>query len=99
MIDFPQVVQPNGNPAAWNIFQRDVLRICEYFSTQGIKTDARMLATDHWTAHGHSIFKPVDPRHLDAENPADAQFLLLKFPNQIGEPSCTYRVILSIPMI
>ena len=71
LIDFPQVVSPEANPAAWNIFLRDVTRICQYFATQGLKRDARKLAADMWTSHGYRIVKEVDPRDLDAENKDD----------------------------
>ena len=73
LIDFPQVVPPDGNPAAWTIFRRDVARICEYFAGQGIRTDPRKLAAELWMAHDHKIVMQVDPRNLDAENPADRQ--------------------------
>jgi RIO kinase 1 len=71
LIDFPQVVLPEGNPSAWNIFQRDVIRVCDYFSAQGIRCDARKLAADLWTARGYSIGKQVHPKYLDPENPED----------------------------
>jgi RIO kinase 1 len=71
LIDFPQVVLPDSNPASWNIFLRDVTRICQYFSTQGVDCDARSLAADLWTSHGHKLVKEVDPKYLDAEKPED----------------------------
>ncbi len=71
LIDFPQVVPPEGNPIAWRIFQRDVTRICEYFATQGIPSNPKRLAADLWTAHGHKVKTEVHPRDLDAENPDD----------------------------
>ncbi len=71
LIDFPQVVQPESNPAAWMIFLRDVTRICQYFASQGLKHDARKLATDLWTSHGHRVVKEVHPGDLDADNPKD----------------------------
>ena len=46
LIDFPQVVAPDGNPMAWNIFQRDVTRVCQYFAGQGVATDPYKLAAD-----------------------------------------------------
>jgi RIO kinase 1 len=73
LIDFPQVVLPESNPASWNIFLRDVTRICQYFSSQGVKCDGRRLASELWTSHGHKIIKEVDPRYLDAEKPEDRQ--------------------------
>jgi RIO kinase 1 len=73
LIDFPQVVSPEGNPAAWTIFRRDVTRICQYFRSQGVKSDPRKLSADLWTSHGYKIVKQVDPRYLDAENQEDRQ--------------------------
>lgn len=71
LIDFPQVVIPESNPASWGIFQRDVIRICQYFSAQGVRTDAKKLAADLWTSHGHRVFEKVHPKYLDPENPED----------------------------
>jgi RIO kinase 1 len=71
LIDFPQVVLPDSNPASWNIFFRDVTRVCQYFSAQGVQCDARKLASDLWTSHGHKIVKEVDPKYLDPEKPED----------------------------
>jgi len=71
LIDFPQVVPPESNPAAWTIFLRDVTRICQYFASQGLKRDARKLATDLWTSHGHKVVKEVHPNDLDADDPND----------------------------
>ncbi|HRQ23355.1 MAG TPA: RIO1 family regulatory kinase/ATPase, partial [Anaerolineales bacterium] len=71
LIDFPQVVIPESNPASWGIFQRDVMRICQYFSAQGVRSDVRKLAADLWTSHGHRVFEKVHPKYLDPENPED----------------------------
>jgi RIO kinase 1 len=71
LIDFPQVVLPEANPASWSIFLRDVTRICQYFFAQGVDCDARKLASDLWTSHGHKIVKEVHPIYLDAEKPED----------------------------
>ena len=71
LIDFPQVVQPESNPAAWNIFLRDVIRICQYFASQGRRHDARRLAADLWTSHGYKVTKEVHPRDLDPEKKED----------------------------
>ncbi len=71
LIDFPQVVLPEANPASWTIFLRDVTRICQYFSAQGVKCDGHTLAADLWTSHGYRIIKEVDPKYLDAEKPED----------------------------
>ena len=74
LIDFPQVVQPESNPAAWTIFLRDMTRVCQYFASQGVKRDARRLAADLWTSHGHRITNEVHPRDLDPEKNEDRQF-------------------------
>lgn len=71
LIDFPQIVLPKSNPTAWNIFQRDVVRVCDYFSAQGIRCDGRKIAADIWTSHGYRIGKQLDPKFLDPEDPAD----------------------------
>jgi RIO kinase 1 len=71
LIDFPQVVHPELNPSAWVIFLRDVTRVCQYFRAQGVKVNARKLAADLWTSHGHKVIKEVDPSHLDADDKAD----------------------------
>jgi len=71
LIDFPQVVQPKTNPAGWNIFLRDVIRLCQYFNSQGIRSNARKLAADLWTSHGYRITREVHPRDLDADRKED----------------------------
>lgn len=71
LIDFPQVVPPDANPTAWTIFLRDVTRICQYFASQGLKRDARRLATDLWTSRGHKVTREVHPRDLDPEKKED----------------------------
>ncbi len=67
LIDFPQVVPPEDNPAAWMIFLRDITRVCQYFDSQGLKRDARKLAADLWTSHFHKITKEFHPRDLDPD--------------------------------
>lgn len=71
LIDFPQVVPPDANPAAWTIFLRDVTRISQYFASQGLRRDARRLAADLWTSHGHKLTREIHPRHLDPEKKED----------------------------
>ncbi len=71
LIDFPQVVPPEANPQAWNIFLRDMTRVCDYFSAQGVHCDSYKLAVNMWTSHGYKVVKEVDPAFLDAEKPED----------------------------
>lgn len=55
LIDFPQSINPNRNPNAFSIFQRDIIRICDYFSIHGVKVVPMKLAYDLWLNHGYSI--------------------------------------------
>jgi RIO kinase 1 len=73
LIDFPQVVSPEANPSAWVIFLRDVTRVCQYFNSQGVRANARKLATELWMSHGHKVVKEVHPLYLDADERADRQ--------------------------
>lgn len=71
LIDFPQVTFTEANPSSWVIFLRDVTRVCQYFRSQSVKCDARKLAADLWTSHGHQVVKEVHPLYLDAEKKED----------------------------
>jgi RIO kinase 1 len=71
LIDFPQVVSPEENPSAWMIFLRDVTRVCQYFQSQGVRSDILKLASDLWISHGHKIVKEVHPSNLDADEQDD----------------------------
>lgn len=71
LIDFPQVVSPKNNRNAFRIFERDVTRVCDYFSEQGVRTEPRKLARGLWASHGHRIHQEIHPRLLDAEDPKD----------------------------
>lgn len=52
LIDFPQVVDPATNPHARTIFERDVIRVCDYFARQGVDCDGATLARNLWKRHG-----------------------------------------------
>jgi len=54
LIDFPQAINPVRNPNAYTIFQRDILRTCEYFGSQGVASAPEKLAQDLWLAYGYS---------------------------------------------
>lgn len=71
LIDFPQAIDPRQNRNAYSIFERDVVRVCEYFARQGVKSDAKKLASDIWSAHQRHKIPDVHPRLLDAENEQD----------------------------
>lgn len=48
LIDFPQVVASQGNPDAYEILERDITRVCEYFAGQGVRCDARQVFQTLW---------------------------------------------------
>ena len=48
IIDFPQAVNRWKNPNAREFFERDVLRVCEYFATCGVHGDPRRLVETLW---------------------------------------------------
>lgn len=52
IIDFPQSVDPDVHPSAYPLFQRDVARLCSYFTRYDIVVDAAELAADLWAQHG-----------------------------------------------
>jgi len=55
LIDFPQVVEPGVNRNAFKSFERDVVRICEYFARQGVRCSPRKIAVDLWTSYGYRL--------------------------------------------
>lgn len=60
LIDFPQVVSPRANRNAYQIFSRDVIRVCDYFIKQGMQIDSRKLADDLWNSRGFPAFEPEE---------------------------------------
>lgn len=71
LIDFPQVISPKSNRRAFEIFFRDVTRLCEYFARQGVDSDPRRLSRDLWTRHGYKVREEIHPRLLDPEDGRD----------------------------
>lgn len=71
LIDFPQVVSALGHRCAYQIFSRDIKRLCEYFARQGLHTDPAHLAADLWRSHGYRPGPEIHPRDLDADDPRD----------------------------
>jgi len=68
MIDFPQAIQPEINRSAYQIFERDVVRVCEYFQEQGVHSNGRRLAAGLWEKHNHRLVPLVDPKILGEED-------------------------------
>ncbi len=60
IIDFPQAVSPFENPNAYELFARDVTRVCSYFVRHGVDCDATRLAADLWRTHQPTAPLPGD---------------------------------------
>jgi RIO kinase 1 len=54
LIDFPQVTDLRGNRNAGFILRRDITRVCEYFTQQGVRCDPVALADDLWYRYGRA---------------------------------------------
>ncbi len=74
LIDFPQAIEPEANRNAYRVFERDVIRICEYFSHQGVKTNPPQLASGMWKAHHYHEIPDVHPGLLDPEDEKDQAY-------------------------
>lgn len=48
IIDLPQAVDPYVNPKAFQMFERDITRVCQYFQRYHIDANPRQLARDIW---------------------------------------------------
>ena len=73
LIDFPQVIPARDNRNAYALFERDLTRLCAYFTAQGLSLEPRRLAAELWTSHGFRLGPDVHPRLLDADDPRDRQ--------------------------
>lgn len=73
LIDFPQAINPEENHNSFTIFQRDILRVCEYFISAGVEIDPYHLARQLWTERGRRINPDIDPAYLDADKEDDRQ--------------------------
>ena len=71
LIDFPQVVMPDSNRNAFRIFRRDVQRVCEYFSHQGVETDSKRLVEQIWNAHAYPKVHELPANMLVDEDEED----------------------------
>ena len=48
LIDFPQVTDSRINRQAYQILERDIQRVCEYFAAQGVRTDPGAIMWQFW---------------------------------------------------
>jgi RIO kinase 1 len=74
LIDFPQAIEPEANRNAYRIFERDMIRVCEYFSRQGVKSNPPRLATGLWKAHHYHRIPDVHPGLLDPDDEKDQAY-------------------------
>ena len=62
VIDLPQAIDPRKNRHARGLLERDVMRICEHFGRLGVRSDARRIAADLWTAWTFADLVPEELR-------------------------------------
>ncbi|VAW33715.1 hypothetical protein MNBD_CHLOROFLEXI01-1147, partial [hydrothermal vent metagenome] len=48
LIDFPQMVEARINPHAFELLERDVTRVCDYFNSYGLKLNPQQITNDLW---------------------------------------------------
>jgi RIO kinase 1 len=65
LIDFPQAVAPAENPDAFDILERDIRRVCQYFERYGIHSDPGAIARDLWARYG---VVRADPFEFDEQS-------------------------------
>jgi RIO kinase 1 len=54
IIDFPQAIDPRQNTRAFELFARDVDRVCTYFARYGVRTDPQRIARHLWERYLHA---------------------------------------------
>jgi RIO kinase 1 len=74
VIDFPQVISPSHHRSAYQIFSRDITRICDYFAHQGLRSDATRLAACLWKSYGYRLNPKIHPGLLDPNDPASGHY-------------------------
>ncbi len=55
IIDFPQVIDPRSNPLGFDLLNRDIERICQYFSRYGLRENPEKWAEDLWKRNGYRV--------------------------------------------
>jgi RIO kinase 1 len=74
LIDFPQSIDPDQNKDAFLILKRDIARVCDYFTRQGVRSNPLKLAQSMWSASGHRLSPEVHPSLLDPEDKKDRAY-------------------------
>lgn len=74
LIDFPQSISPFENRNAYTIFVRDLRRVCDYFSNQGIEVNYLSLAQKLWKKFNYLPSPEIHPILLDEESEQDRDY-------------------------
>jgi len=74
LIDFPQAISPFENRNAYSIFKRDLRRVCEYFTRQGVEVKDHELARKLWQSHKYRRMPEIHPGLLDEEDEQDREY-------------------------
>jgi RIO kinase 1 len=72
LIDFPQAVAPAENPDAFELLERDIRRLCQYFDRYGLHSDPGAIARDLWARYGPALEEPLDLLNQLADSGEDA---------------------------
>lgn len=51
LIDFPQVVNVTNNSHAQQVLERDIVRVCQYFATQGVQSKPEQITRELWARY------------------------------------------------
>jgi RIO kinase 1 len=62
LIDFPQVTYAQSNRHAYDILRRDVTRVCEYFTAQGVRCSPARITNELWDRYA-----ALDPDDVAAD--------------------------------
>ncbi|MFC1997017.1 GNAT family N-acetyltransferase, partial [Chloroflexota bacterium] len=94
LIDFPQAINPNKNPNAYPIFQRDIVRICEYFAAQGVDSNPTKLANELWSVNNYNTM----PNYLwpDEEEDQEEKEPMIQRVNIRAEQKSDYEEITNV---
>jgi len=65
LIDFPQAIDPVRNVNAFRIFERDLIRICSYFTHQGAPANGKKIAEKMWDRFNYPYNPPIVEDLLD----------------------------------
>jgi RIO kinase 1 len=74
LIDFPQAISPYENRNAYPIFQRDLRRVCDFFSKNGVEVEYQSLAQNLWDKYKYRNSPEIHPILLDEEDEQDKEY-------------------------